>query len=161
GRYGVCTGMRLAEARRRCRELIVVPGEYPRYEQAARRVLAICAEQTPLIEVAALDDLYLDLTGRTGPPPDAPGPETAPGRVAAELRAATRAEGGGGVDVGGGTNKLGSRVAPKEAKKRRSRMEDGGSRIEEQGRGGGGTGPCLPRSSILHPGSSVVQVPAG
>ncbi len=40
--YGVRTGMRLAEARRLCRELIVVPGEYPRYEQAARRVLAIC-----------------------------------------------------------------------------------------------------------------------
>src|SRR5712692_10202455 len=61
-RYGVRTGMRLAEARHLCRPLIVIPGEYPRYEQAARRILAVCQEQTPLIEVAALDDLYLDLT---------------------------------------------------------------------------------------------------
>src|SRR5262245_47977628 len=53
-RYGVRTGMSLAEALRLCRDLIVVPGEYPRYEQAARRMLAICQEQTPLVEVAAL-----------------------------------------------------------------------------------------------------------
>src|SRR5436305_7971831 len=67
-RYGVSTGMRLAEARRLCGGLVVVPGEYPRYEQAARRLLAICADRTPLVEMAALDDLYLDLTGSTGPP---------------------------------------------------------------------------------------------
>src|SRR5262245_57131887 len=60
-RYGVQTGMHLAEARRLCRDLIVLPGEYPRYEQAARHMLAICQEQTPVVEVAALDDLYLDL----------------------------------------------------------------------------------------------------
>src|SRR6266852_3021965 len=63
-RDGVRTGMRLAEARHLCRRLIVIPGEYPRYEQAARRMLAVCQERTPLIEVAALDDLYLDLTRR-------------------------------------------------------------------------------------------------
>src|ERR1700682_786636 len=62
-RHGVRTGMRLAEARGLCRDLIVIPGEYPRYEQAARRMLAVCLEQTPVVEVAALDDLYLDLTG--------------------------------------------------------------------------------------------------
>src|SRR5438094_2666468 len=49
-RHGVRTGMRLAEARRLCRALVVVPGEYPRYEQAARRVLAICADRTPVVE---------------------------------------------------------------------------------------------------------------
>ena len=115
-RYGVRTGMRLAEARHLCRALIVVPGEYPRYEQAARRVLAICTEQTPLVEVAALDDLYLDLTGRTGPPPDAPVSETAPGQVAAELRAVIRDEVCLGVSIGIGANKLVARVATKEAK---------------------------------------------
>src|ERR1700759_2398865 len=61
-RYGVRTGMRLTEARRLCRELIVLPGKYPRYEQAARRMVAICQDHTPAVEVAALDDLYLDLT---------------------------------------------------------------------------------------------------
>src|SRR5260370_26503228 len=51
-RYGVHTGMSLAEARSLCRELIVIPGEYPRYEQAARRMLPVCLEQTPVVEVA-------------------------------------------------------------------------------------------------------------
>src|SRR5262245_13486703 len=66
-RWGVRTGMRLIEARHLCRPLIVLPGDYRRYEQAARRVCAICQDQTPLVEVAALDDLYLDLT-RHGQP---------------------------------------------------------------------------------------------
>ena len=61
-RFGVRTGMRLVEARHLCRELIVLPGEYLRYEQAARQMLGICHDKTPLVEVAALDDLYLDLT---------------------------------------------------------------------------------------------------
>src|SRR5712691_2517830 len=78
-RWGVSTGMRLAEARRLCRPLIVVPGEYRRYEQAARRMLAICQEQTPLVEVAALDDLYLDLTRHRDP-------EHAAGDLRAQIR---------------------------------------------------------------------------
>src|SRR5438094_5056016 len=50
-RFGVRTGMRLAEARVLCPGLIVLPGDYRRYEQAARRMQAICLDQTPLVEV--------------------------------------------------------------------------------------------------------------
>jgi DNA polymerase IV len=60
--WGVRTGMRLSDAQRLCRELLVLPGDYRRYEQAARRMLAVCLEQTPRVEVPALDNLYLDLT---------------------------------------------------------------------------------------------------
>src|SRR5262249_29213230 len=59
-----------------------------------------------------------------------------------------------GVSIGIGTNKLVSRVATKEAKQRRLRMEDRGSRIAERTAGDRGMGSGLPRSS-------VVQVPAG
>src|SRR5437763_2559328 len=97
-RHGVSTGMRLAEARRLCRELVVVPGEYPRYEQAARRLLAICAERTPVVEMAALDDLYLDLTRTAGPPDGAAG-------IAGELRAAIREEVALSVSIGIASNK--------------------------------------------------------
>src|SRR5579862_146800 len=82
-RYGVRTGMRLTEARRACRPLIVLPGQYPRYEQAARRILAICEERTPLVEMAALDDLYLDLTQPLSPDADL---------IAGQLRQAIRDE---------------------------------------------------------------------
>jgi DNA polymerase-4 len=104
-RYGVRTGMRLAEARRLCRELVVVPGEYPRYEQAARRVLAVCQEQTPLVEVAALDDLYLDLTRQSRLE-----------HVARDLRAQIREEVRLSVSLGVGANKLVAKVATKQAK---------------------------------------------
>src|SRR5204862_6628180 len=60
--YGVRTGMRLSDARRLCRELVVLPGDYRRYEIAGRRILGICHEHTAAaVELAALDDLYLDL----------------------------------------------------------------------------------------------------
>src|SRR5947209_14106475 len=51
-RRGVRTGMRLAEARRLCGELRVVPGDYRRYEPAARRALGLCAEDQPRGPVA-------------------------------------------------------------------------------------------------------------
>src|ERR1700756_2499838 len=60
-RWGVRTGMRLTDARRLCRGLCVLPGDYRRYEIAARTIHGICAERTPLLEMAALDDVYLDL----------------------------------------------------------------------------------------------------
>jgi DNA polymerase-4 len=119
-RHGVATGMRLTEARRLCRELIVVPGEYRRYEQAAHRLLAICADHTPLVEMAALDDLYLDLSRQLGPPEAAEdGPVFA---VASALRAAARDEVGLRVSIGAGTSKLVARVATRQAKEQRLRL---------------------------------------
>jgi DNA polymerase-4 len=106
-RWGVRTGMRLGDARRLCRGLHVLAGDYRRYEQAARRMLAICLEQTPRVEVAALDDLYLDLTGQTD----------APERVCAQLAAQMAEEIGLSVAVGIGANKLVANVATRQAKK--------------------------------------------
>ena len=107
-RLGVRTGMSLAEARSLCRPLIVVPGDYRRYEQAARCMLAICQEQTPLVEVAALDDLYLDLTQNDRPE-----------QVAGTLREQVRDEVGLNTSMGLGTNKMIAQVATDDAKQRK------------------------------------------
>jgi DNA polymerase-4 len=146
-RYGVRTGMRLAEARHLCRPLIVIPGEYPRYEQAARCILAVCQEQTPFIEVAALDDLYLDLTrqGRAE-------------HVAGDLRTQIQDEVRLSVSIGIGNSKLVANVATKEAKQRKSRIEDRGLKT---GKNSGSPAILHPLSSILNPLSSIVSVPAG
>jgi DNA polymerase-4 len=117
-RWGVRTGMSLVEARRLCRPLVVLPGDYRRYEQAARRMLAICQEHTPLVEAAALDDLYLDVT-----PCDRAEP------VAAALRSQIRDEVRLSVSVGLGSNKLVAKVATREAKPgRQVRVPAGGER---------------------------------
>jgi DNA polymerase-4 len=117
-RFGVRTGMRLSEARWKCRELIVVPGEYLRYEQAARQMLAICQERTPVVEAAALDDLYLDVTesGERGcvSAPSAPGAYTT--GLACHLRTQIRDEISLSVSIGIGSNKLVAKVATKQAK---------------------------------------------
>jgi DNA polymerase-4 len=118
-RWGVRTGMRLAEARRLCRQLICLPGDYRRYEQAARCFLAICQEQTPLVEVAALDDLYLDVTQHE-----------AAERIAAQLRAQIRAEVELSVSIGMASNKLVAQVATKQAKPGgQVRVPDGAERV--------------------------------
>lgn len=83
--WGVQTGMRLVDARRLCPGLIVVPGDYRRYEIAGRQIAGICREHTPRVELAALDDLYLDLTQ-----PDPREAAEAAERTAAALRAQVR-----------------------------------------------------------------------
>jgi DNA polymerase-4 len=115
-RWGVRTGMRLSEARRLCPPLLVLPGDYRRYEQAGRRILGICQELTPLVEVAALDDLYLEL-----PPPHEPE------RTASVIHAQVRDEVGLSVSLGLGVNKLIARVATREAKQRKLASADGAS----------------------------------
>lgn len=104
-RFGVRTGMRLLDARRLCSQLLVLPGEYPRYEQAARCILAVCQDYTPRVEVAALDDLYLAL-------PVDDGPE----KRAAILREQIREEVRLSVSIGGGVNKLVAKAATRAAK---------------------------------------------
>jgi DNA polymerase-4 len=110
--WGVRTGMRLSDARRLCPGLIVLPGDYRRYEIASRQILGICHEQTPCVELAALDDLYLGLTGT---PWDA--------AVAAGGRLARRVadEVGLRVSLGLATNKLVAAVTTQEVKDRKAK----------------------------------------
>jgi DNA polymerase IV len=113
--WGVRTGMRLTDARRLCPGLIVLPGDYRRYEIASRQILGICHEYTPRVELAALDDLYLDVSGM---PWDA--------AVAMSERLARRVleEVGLRVSLGLATNKLVAAVATQAVKDRKARGRD-------------------------------------
>jgi DNA polymerase IV len=143
-RWGVRTGMRLSEARRLCPSLVVLPGDYRRYEQAGRRMLAICLEQAAVVEAGVLDDLYLDLRHRS----DA-------GRVVRALGEQILEEVGLAVSAGVGSGKLVARVGTLEAK--RERMKDEGGRMNQRQEASS--------SFILHPSSfilsPVVVVPRG
>lgn len=114
--WGVRTGMRLSDARRMCAELIVLPGDYRRYEQVGRRILAICQEHTPRVEVTALDDLYLDLTQ----PHRDEGETLDHGMsVAKAIQAQVAGEVGMSVSLGGGISKVVAQVATQDAKEQR------------------------------------------
>jgi DNA polymerase-4 len=120
--HGVRTGMRLTDARRLCPSLVVLPGDYRRYELAGRRILGICHEHTFRVEMAALDDLYLDLA-RHG--------FTQAAQVGRAIARQVHEEVGLRVSLGLGTSKLVAGVATQEVKERKARRgaEPGGDLV--------------------------------
>src|SRR4030065_2220932 len=60
--YGIKAGMSIQEAKRRCPELILVEGDHSKYTETAARIFSILKEYTPLVEVASIDEAYLDIT---------------------------------------------------------------------------------------------------
>jgi DNA polymerase-4 len=60
--FGVRANMSLYEARRRCPELLCVEGDLGRYITNSIRVMGILREFSPHIEVASVDEAFLDMT---------------------------------------------------------------------------------------------------
>ena len=60
--YGIRAGMPIQEAKRRCPNLILVEGDHSKYTETASRIFSILKEYTPLVEVASIDEAYLDIT---------------------------------------------------------------------------------------------------
>jgi DNA polymerase-4 len=60
--FGIRAGMPVQEAKRRCPPLILVPGDHSKYTETAARIFSILKDYTPLVEVASIDEAYLDLT---------------------------------------------------------------------------------------------------
>ena len=61
--YGVRSAMPTVEARKRCPDLIVIPGDIARYRWESKRVFEIFEEFSPSIEGISLDEAFLDLVG--------------------------------------------------------------------------------------------------
>jgi DNA polymerase-4 len=60
--YGIRAGMSTQEAKRRCPQLILVEGNHSKYTETAARIFSILKKFTPLVEVASIDEAYLDIT---------------------------------------------------------------------------------------------------
>lgn len=60
---GVRSGMPLAEARRRCPELLTVSPRHKLYQRASRAVFRRIAEVSPVVQQVSVDEAYLDLSG--------------------------------------------------------------------------------------------------
>ena len=61
--FGVRSAMPTVEARKRCPDLIVIPGDMARYRRESTRVFEIFEEFSPSIEGISLDEAFLDLAG--------------------------------------------------------------------------------------------------
>jgi len=60
--YGIRAGMSTQEAKRHCPQLILVEGNHSKYTETAARIFSILKQYTPLVEVASIDEAYLDIT---------------------------------------------------------------------------------------------------
>ena len=62
-RLGVYTPMPTARARKVCPHLIILPGDYDKYERFSRMMFSLLHDYTPLVEVGSIDEGYADLSG--------------------------------------------------------------------------------------------------
>ena len=60
--FGIRSAMPMAEARRRCPDLVRVPPRMTHYQDVSREIFAVFNEFTPLVEGLSLDEAFLDVT---------------------------------------------------------------------------------------------------
>ncbi|MDD3400795.1 MAG: DNA polymerase IV [Eubacteriales bacterium] len=96
---GVKTGMANWEARKACKDLIVVPPQYEQYLKYSKLTQAIYQRYTDLIEPFGMDECWLDVSGSQMICGDAM-------TVAEDIRTATREELGLTVSIGVSFNKI-------------------------------------------------------
>src|ERR1039457_3588312 len=67
-KFGVYTPMPTARARKLCPKLIVLPGDYERYEQFSNWMFGYAYDFTPDVEQTSIDEGYFDLTANCKKP---------------------------------------------------------------------------------------------
>lgn len=102
-RFGIEAAMPTSRARRLCPNLIVLPGDFEKYERFSQWMFSYAYDFTPDVEITSVDEGYADLSATRKPALE----------IASTLREAIRASLKISVSEGVGTNKLISQVASK------------------------------------------------
>src|SRR5579864_1968743 len=105
-KFGVYTPMPTARARKLCPKLIVLPGDYDRYEHFSRWMFSYAYDFTPDVEQTSIDEGYFDLSGAG----------KAPAEIALVIRKAIGQSLKITVSEGIAVNKLVSQIASKRNK---------------------------------------------
>ena len=103
-RLGVYTPMPTARALKICPHLLVLPGDYEKYEHFSRLMFSLAHDYTPAVEVGSIDEGYCDLSGVT---------RWSPREAAERLRCNIREHLRLSVSHGLATNKLVAAIASK------------------------------------------------
>lgn len=102
-KFGIYTPMPTALARRLCPKLILLPGDFEKYELFSRLMFSYAYDFTPDVEIGSIDEGYFDLTGV----------RKSPLEVAQTIREAIRQSLKLPVSEGIAANKLVSQIASK------------------------------------------------
>jgi DNA-directed DNA polymerase III PolC len=103
-KFGIYTPMPTARARKLCPKLIVLPGDYERYEQFSNWMFGYAYDFTPDVEQTSIDEGYFDLTANHNQPAS---------EIALTIRKAIGQSLKITVSEGIGSNKLVSQIASK------------------------------------------------
>jgi DNA-directed DNA polymerase III PolC len=103
-KLGIYTPMPTARARKLCPKLIVLSGDYEKYERFSRFMFSYAFDFTPSVEITSIDEGYFDLSGYRKKPPH---------EVAQIIRKAIGQSLKISVSEGIASNKLVSQVASK------------------------------------------------
>jgi DNA polymerase IV len=99
-RFDVHSALPLATARRRCPHAILLPRDFDLYQRASRKVMEVLRRFSDRVEVAGLDEAYLDLS-------DCPAPRARARQLKNQVGAETRLV----CSVGLAPNKLLAKIA--------------------------------------------------
>ena len=102
-KLGIYTPMPTSRARKLCPKLIILPGDYEKYERFSQWMFSYAYDFTPDVEVTSIDEGYLDLTST----------RKNPVLIAHTLRDAIRQSLKITISEGIGANKLVSQIASK------------------------------------------------
>jgi error-prone DNA polymerase len=103
-KMGIYTPMPTARAKKLCPGLIVLPCDFDKYERFSHLMFSYAYDFTPLVELASIDECYLDLHGAR---------QTKACDAAAKMQKAIAQSLKLSVSVGVGANKLVSQIASK------------------------------------------------
>lgn len=119
-KFGVRSGMAIAQAVRLCPKAMCVPVPRKACSTKSREIRAVLEDFTPVVSGASIDEWYMDLTGT-----EAVYHNESLTATAHRIRDAVRAATGLSVSLGGGTNRLIAKLAVERAKPKPGTGADG------------------------------------
>jgi len=108
-KYGIHSGMALRTAFQKCPHGIFLRGRYHLYSQTSQRFMAVLRHFSPRVEVASIDEAYVDLSGMRYLYPSTY-------HLARQIKVAVEREIGIRVSMGVGFSRLGAKLATEAAK---------------------------------------------